>query len=81
MNSTARVSVVIPCFNHAQYLAESVGSVIAQSFQDFEIIIVDDGSTDETVAVANHLIELHPDTQIRLISQPNSGQPAFARKS
>lgn len=79
MNSTARVSVVIPCFNHAQYLAESVGSVIAQSFQDFEIIIVDDGSTDETVAVANHLIQLHPDTQIRLISQPNSGQPAIAR--
>ncbi|AFY68133.1 glycosyltransferase [Geitlerinema sp. PCC 7407] len=79
MNSTARVSVVIPCFNHAQYLEESVGSVITQSFQDFEIIIVDDGSTDETVAVANYLIQVNPEIQIRLISQPNSGQPAIAR--
>lgn len=79
MNSTARVSVVIPCFNHAQYLAESVGSVITQSFQDFEIIIVDDGSTDETVAVANYLIQVNPEIQIKLISQPNSGQPAIAR--
>lgn len=79
MNSTVRVSVVIPCFNHAQYLHESVGSVIAQSFQDFEIIIVDDGSTDETVTVANDLIQANPDIQIRLISQPNSGQPAIAR--
>ena len=51
-DSSARVSVVLPVFNGAQYLREAIDSVLAQSLQDFELIIVDDASTDDSLAIA-----------------------------
>lgn len=67
------VSVVVPCFNHGEYLEESVDSVLAQTFQDFEIIVVNDGSTDPgTIEVLRSLSR--PKT--RVIHQPNRGLPA-----
>ncbi len=73
------VSVVIPCYNYARYLPEAVSSVLNQTCQDFEIIIVNDGSPDDTKEVAKKLIAQNPQHQIRLINQANSGQPAIAR--
>lgn len=76
---SVRVSVVIPCFNYGRYLAEAVESVLAQTERDLEVIIVDDGSTDDSRAVAQSLIDAHPEASIELITQPNCGSPGQTR--
>lgn len=70
------VSVVIPCHDYARYLPDAVSSVLAQTFRDWELVIVDDGSTDDTVEVAQGLIAHHPDRRIRLLRQANAGVSA-----
>lgn len=79
--STPAVSVVIPCYNYAHYLPDALQSVLTQTFQNFEIIIVNDGSADNTVAVAQRLISAHPNYSIKLINQQNSGHPACSRNA
>ncbi|MGR6970262.1 glycosyltransferase family 2 protein [Streptomyces cynarae] len=70
------VSVVIPCHDYARYLPDAVSSVVAQTFRDWELVIVDDGSTDDTAEVAKGLIARHPDRCIRLLQQANAGVSA-----
>ncbi len=67
------VSIVIPCYEQAAYLPDAVDSVIAQTFTDWELVIVDDGSLDDTGAVAAALIADNPDRRIRLVRQANGG--------
>ena len=64
------VTVVITCYNHGRFLGEAIESVLSQSYQSFEVIVVDDGSTDDTREVAAR----YP--QVRCISQPNQGLSA-----
>jgi glycosyltransferase involved in cell wall biosynthesis len=72
------VSVVIPAYNAAATLGETLRSVRAQTHQNLEIIVVDDGSTDETLSVYESQAAI--DNRLRLISQRNSGV-AFARNA
>ena len=71
--STPLVSVIMPCYKQDQFLRESVESVVAQTFTDWELIIVDDGSPDDTAATAHAIIAEHPGHAIRLLQTPNRG--------
>jgi glycosyltransferase involved in cell wall biosynthesis len=63
------VSVVIPCYNQGRYLREAIHSVLSQTYRDIEIIVVDDGSTDNTREVATR-------EPVRYVSQTNQGLSA-----
>ena len=71
-----KVSIIIPLYNKAPYLRRALDSIAAQTLADFEVIVVDDGSTDDGAAtVANY-----PDARFRLICQTNAG-PGAARNA
>jgi hypothetical protein len=67
-----KFSIVIPLYNKAPYIANTVASALAQSFTDFEVIVVDDGSSDGGA----ELVEAMPDARLRLVRQPNAGVAA-----
>lgn len=68
------ISVIIPCYNYAHFLNETVASVIGQTFHEWECIIIDDGSTDDTASVARKLVE--KDHRIKYFYQKNRGLSA-----
>ena len=72
MKSNPLVSVVIASYNMGHYLPESVRSVLAQTYQNIEVVIIDDGSTDDT---EEQLRPLMTDSRLRYIKQENQGQP------
>jgi glycosyltransferase involved in cell wall biosynthesis len=75
---TGLVSTIIPVFNRPAQLREAVASVLAQDWRPIEVIVVDDGSTDDTLSVARALAREH-DGVVRVLSQPNAG-PGPARE-
>ncbi len=74
--SAPRVAVVIPCYGQAHFLREAVESVCAQTFGDLEVVIVDDGSPDDTADVASRLAAEYPERRIQVLRQANQGLPA-----
>lgn len=65
------ISVIIPVFNQQGLVAQCLDSVLAQSFQDLEVIVINDGSTDETAKVVARFAD--SDKRVRLLSQANGG--------
>ncbi|PQV48203.1 glycosyltransferase involved in cell wall biosynthesis [Jejuia pallidilutea] len=70
-NTTPFFSVVIPLYNKEKYILSTIASVTNQSFKDFEIIIVDDGSTDRSKSIISKI----KDSRIKIITQQNLGAP------
>jgi glycosyltransferase involved in cell wall biosynthesis len=74
-NQMTKISVIIPTYNRGNFTVEAINSVLAQTYKDYEIIVVDDGSTDDTREKMKAF-----DNQIRYIYQENKG-PSAARNT
>lgn len=72
------VSIIMPCYNGEKYISEAIKSVINQTFQDWELLVVDDNSTDNSVNLINSFIQ--NDTRIKLLhTEKSTGFPATPR--
>ncbi len=72
------ISVVIPAYNVASTLERCIRSMLIQTYKDLEIILIDDGSTDQTPGLCDKLV--HEDSRIKVVHQPNSGVSAARNK-
>jgi glycosyltransferase involved in cell wall biosynthesis len=75
-SSLPAVSIVMTAYNVADYIGEAIQSALAQTFTDFELIVIDDASTDNTLDVAMR----NTDPRLRLVRSPHQGAPAQMRK-
>lgn len=66
-----RLSVIIPVFNGQEFIKESVSSILRQSFSDFELLVIDDGSTDQTLKILEEMS--HHDARMMVFSRKNKG--------
>lgn len=73
-----RVSVLMAVYNTAAYLAPAIESILHQTYEDFELIVIDDGSTDDSARIAENYAA--KDARIRLIRQPNAGVGAATNR-
>ncbi len=66
-----KVSVIIPCYNHSQFIEEAISSVANQTYKNIEIVCIDDGSTDNSIEIVQNI--LTNTSNIKLIKQENQG--------
>lgn len=78
MSSSIKISIIVPIYNTAKYLPTCLKSILSQTYQNLEIILVDDGSTDNSGQIADDYAK--EDSRIKVIHQKNQGQSA-ARNS
>lgn len=76
--SEAQITVIIPCYNQGHYLTDAVQSVIAQTYTNWECLIVDDGSTDNTKEVAARFCKI--DKRVKYIYKENGGLSSARNK-
>ncbi len=77
---STRISVIIPCYNYANYIGRTLESIAAQSYRDWEVIVVDDGSKDNSVEVVEGYIRAWGTDKLRVFQQPN-GYLSVARNT
>ncbi|WP_286777301.1 glycosyltransferase family 2 protein [Sphingobacterium sp. UBA2074] len=70
MHNTPTVSVIVPCYNHEKYIEECISSIFNQTYSNFEVLVIDDGSVDNSVPILQKLKEIY---DFELIIQENRG--------
>ena len=73
------VSIIVPVYNVERFIEETMDSVLSQTYPDWELLLVEDGSTDRTVEKIERYLEKRNESRIRLIRQPENGGAAKAR--
>lgn len=73
MGETLQITVVLITFNHEKFITEAIRSVLGQTFQDFELVVVDNGSTDRTSELIQTIVQTSGDKRIRSFRQENGG--------
>lgn len=74
MKDYGKISIIMPAYNAEKFIGSALDSIISQSYQNFEIIIIDDGSLDKTTKIAQDYIDKF--TNITLLKQENAGSSA-----
>ena len=74
MMNNKLVSIITPCYNGGRFIAETINSVLAQTYKEWEMIIVDDGSSDDSAKIVKSFAD--KDERISLVSQENAGSAA-----
>ena len=75
-----KLSIVVPVYNGEKTINKTLDSICEQQFPDYEVVIVNDGSTDKTLEIIECFIKKHPEVTIKVISKQNEGLP-YARKT
>lgn len=52
-----KISVIVPCYNQEKYIKECLDSLVSQTFKDYEVIVIDDGSTDDSAEIVNEYVK------------------------
>lgn len=80
LSTNPQVSIIMPAYNSQDYIEEGISSILSQTFQDFELIVVDDGSTDATKFIVSRMASEHP-AKIIFLEHPHNKGAAAARNT
>lgn len=78
MSEFVKLSIIIPAYNVEEYIGACIDSILSQSYENYEVIVIDDGSSDRTVEIVREYSK--KDTRVKLLQQKNSG-PSRARNT
>ena len=81
MTTLPLVSIAIPAYNHASFIEDCLASVCAQTYPELELVLIDDGSTDNTFEIAKSFLEQHRSRFLRIVLECRQNQGVSANSN